>query len=224
VTALVRMRLLTYIRTGRFILPLLLCLVLLFVSYGGAPSGSAQAYAISATLLFPVLAWQTKLLLDAEPDVQRKIALVSLGSRRREVTAGLIAAAIVAVPLVLLALVLPWIFGAVTVTGAGSGVLLGLWAHLILVPAALAVGAWSSRVIAGPAGRATAILASSLVLAFVLGLRGSPAPWLAPPLISTAKMLSGNVSPATVLGYTFWALAWGAVVLAGYGWLRRSRA
>lgn len=222
--ALTRMRLLAYIRTGRFILPLLSTLILLGVAYGGGRSGAAEAYGVSTMLLFPVLAWQTKLLLDVEPDVQRRLALVAIGSRRREVTAGLLAAALAAVPLVLLALVVPWLLGAVTSTAAGTGVLLGIWSHLVVVPAALAVGAWSSRVIAGPAGRATAILASSLVLAFVLGLRGSPVPWLAPPLISTAHLLSGTVAAAALAGYTLWALIWGAVVLAGYGWLRRSRA
>jgi hypothetical protein len=224
VSALIRMRLLAYIRTGRFILPLLSALVLLSVAYGGGRSGAAEAYGISSMLLFPVLAWQTKLLLDVEPDVQRRMALVAVGSRRTEVTAGLVAAAIAALPLVLLALVLPWLFDAVTTSGAGGGVLLGVWAHLILIPAALAVGAWSSRVIAGPAGRATAVLASSLVLAFVFGLRGSPVPWLAPPLVTTAHLMSGTVAALSLVGYTLWAIAWGAVVLVGYGWLRRNRA
>jgi hypothetical protein len=223
-SSLIRMRLVAYVRTGRFILPLLSELVLLGVLYGGGQSGAAEAYGVSALLLFPVLAWQTKLLLDAEPDVQRRLALAALGSRVREVTAGLVAAALAALPLVLLAIVMPWLFGALTSANAGSGVALGVWAHLIIIPAALAVGALSSRPIAGSAGRATAVLASGVVLAFVLGLHGSPVPWLAPPLVTTARTLADGAGAAAVAGLTAWALLWGAVAVAGYGWLRRSRA
>ena len=223
-TSLIRMRLIAYVRTGRFILPLLSALILLGVLYGGGRSGAAEAYGVSALLLFPVLAWQTKLLLDAEPDVQRRLALAALGSRVREVAAGLVAAALAALPLVLLAIILPWLVGAVTSAGAGSGVALGVWAHVIVIPAAIAVGALSSRPIAGSAGRATAVLASGVVLAFVLGLHGSPVPWLAPPLVTTARTMADGVGAAALAGLTFWALAWGAVAVAGYGWLRRSRA
>ena len=59
---------------------------------------------------------------------------------------------------------------------------------------------------------------------FVLGLRGSPVPWLAPPLVTTARTLADGAGAAAVAGLTFWALAWGAAAVAGYGWLRRSRA
>ena len=222
--SLIWMRMVAYLRTGRFILPLLSALVLLGVLYGGGQSSPAEAYGVSALMLFPVLAWQTKLLLDAEPDVQRRLVLAALGSRTREATAGLVAAALVALPLVVLAMVLPWVFGAVTSKDAGSGVLLGVWAHTIVVPAAVAVGAWSSRVIAGSAGRATAVLTSGVVLAFVVGLHGSPVPWLAPPLVTTARTLADGAGAAAVAGLTFWALAWGAAAVAGYGWLRRSRA
>ena len=44
-------------------------------------------------MLFPVLAWQTKLLLDAEPDVQRRLARLAVGAGR-EAAAGLLAAAV----------------------------------------------------------------------------------------------------------------------------------
>ena len=113
-TSLIRMRLAAYVKSGRFILPLLATLVLLGIAYGGGRSSAASAYGTSALMLFPVLAWQTKLLLDTEPDVQRRLALTALGSRRREVTAGLVAAALAAVPVILIALIVPWLFDAVT--------------------------------------------------------------------------------------------------------------
>ncbi len=222
-TALVLMRLAGFIRTGRFIPPLIAALVLLGILYGGGQAHIAEAYGVSALMMFPILAWQTKLLLDTEPDVQRRLALVALRSRRREAVGGMSAAALVAVPVVLVAMALPWVVDAVQPVDVGSGLLLGLWAHLIVIPPALALGALSSRVIASTPGRAATILAGGIVLALVLGLRSSPAPWLAPPLISAAHTLAQGAAGAPLVGLTTWALVWSTAVLAGYGWLRRTR-
>ncbi len=222
-TAVVRMRLAAFLRTGRVVPSALATLIVVGVLYGGGQADASEAYGLSALLLFPVLAWQTKLLLDAEPDVQRRLAIVVLGSAARERTAGLVAAAIATVPLIVVALLLPWVFGAVTAKHAGTALLLGLWAHVIVVPPALALGGWSSRAVTGTAGRATAVLASGVVLGFVLGMRGSPVPWLVPPLMGTARGLARGIGAAAVAGFTAWALVWAAAALAGYGWLRRTR-
>ncbi|GIH12243.1 hypothetical protein [Rugosimonospora africana] len=221
---LVTMRVAGFLRTGRFIPPLLAALVLLSILYGGGQADAAEAYGVSALLMFPVLAWQTKLLLDAEPDVQRRLAVVALRSRRREAVAGLLAASVIAVPAVIIALGLPWVVNGVKHAHAGTGLLLGLWAHAIVLPPALAVGAWSSRVIATTAGRATAVLVGGAVLGLVLGLSGSPVPWLAPPLMGAARALANGIGAGALGGFTGWALVWSALVLAGYGWLRRTRA
>jgi hypothetical protein len=223
------MRLIGLTRTGRAIAPLLGGIVVLAVFYGGGAALPAEAYGVSAIVLFPVLAWQTKILLDVEPDTQRQLAVVALGSWRREAIAGLVAAAAATVPVVVLALILPWLIGAVTLNQGGPGffgaVLLGLWAHAIAVPPAIALGALSSRVITTSAGRAATILAGAVVLAIVLGVPGSPVPWLAPPLLGVARALSGrSVHLAALLPLTSWAVAWALVILFGYGWLRRRRA
>ena len=78
--ALVRMRLAGFLRTGRALAPLLAGLVVLGILYGGGAARPAEAYGVSAVVLFPVLAWQTKILLDAEPDVQRRLARVAVGA------------------------------------------------------------------------------------------------------------------------------------------------
>jgi hypothetical protein len=216
------MRLVGYIHTGRFIVPLIATLVLLGVLYGGGASSPTEVYGVSAVLLFPTLALQTKLLLDAEPDVQRRMALSAIGSPVRELAAGLVAAAIAGLPFILLALILPWLFGAVTGVNTGSALALGPWAHLLLLPPALAVGAMSARVVTRTAGRGAAVLATGVVLAFVLGLRDSPLRWLAPPLVATTRTMTNDPAAVALFGLTVWALVWSAAAIGGYGWLRRN--
>jgi hypothetical protein len=197
VIALARMRLVAYVRTGRFLPPTVSGLVVLSILYGGGAAQAGEAYGVSAIVLFPVIAWQTKLLLDVEPDVQRRLARVAVGSAAREIGAGLIAAMVAACAIVPVALVLPWVLGGVQGPqqpgdpSLGSAVAVGVWAHVVVIPPAVALGAWASRALAGSFGRGTAILVAGVVLA---------------------------------LGLTAQAVVWSAVTLAGYARLRRRRA
>ena len=78
-SALVRMRLAGFLRTGRALARCSPRLVVLGILYGGGRAQAGEAYGVSAVVLFPVLAWQTKILLDVEPDVQRRLARVAVG-------------------------------------------------------------------------------------------------------------------------------------------------
>ncbi|WP_433314194.1 hypothetical protein [Micromonospora chersina] len=227
--ALVRLRLAGFLRTGRALAPVLAGLLALGVLYGGGRAQPAEAYGVSAVVLFPVLAWQTKILLDVEPDVQRRLARVVLGPAR-ERAAGLLAAAVAGLGTVAVALVFPWLVGGVTGPAGPEdrplveGLALGLWAHLLALPAAVGLGALACRAITRSAGYGVAVLTLGGVGALVLGLSGSVAPWLAPPVLPTARALAGPLAAPTGVLLTAWALAWAAVVLAGYAWGRRSRA
>ena len=88
---------------------------------------------------------------------------------------------------------------------------------------AVALGAWASRPVSRTAGAWVSILAGGSVFAIVVGLSFSPVPWLAPPLMSTARAVSNGLSPGQILGLTGWALAWAAVAVAGYCRLRTRR-
>lgn len=224
-SALVRMRLAGFTRGGRALPPLIAFLVVLAVIYGGGASPAAAAYGYSAAALFPVLAWQTKLVLDTEPDVQRRLARVAAGARR-EAVAGLLAATLLALAVCVLAMGAPWLFNAIDTTKSPlSGTLLGVLAHLFAVPPAVALGALASRAVTRSALIGVSVLVVSAVLVVILGLTGSFAPWLVPPVMATARDLNGDAVPsgATLLLLCVWALAWCAVALTGYGRLRRTR-
>ena len=104
--------------------------------------------------------------------------------------------------------------------GAGKSTLLQL-----ALPAAVGLGALASRAVTRSVRNGLTVLVVGAVLAVVLGLSGSFAPWLVPPVMATARALTAAPLPSggTFWLLTAWALAWCAVVLGGYGWLRRRR-
>ncbi|MGW4466549.1 hypothetical protein [Micromonospora sp. NPDC004704] len=228
--ALVRMRLAGFVRTGRAIAPMIAGLVVLGVLYGGGQAQAGEAYGVSAVVLFPVLAWQTKLLLDVEPDVARRLALVAIGSRSRELAAGLIAATVAGLGTVLIALVLPWALGGITGPEKpehlplAQGITLGVWAHLLVLPAAVALGALASRAATDSPRYGVLVLVGGAVGAIVFGLRDSVLPWVAPPMMATARAITSGPSGLRVVELTGHALLWSAAALALYAWLRRNRA
>ncbi|MEU4621726.1 hypothetical protein AB0G04_17330 [Actinoplanes sp. NPDC023801] len=230
-TALIRMRLAGFLRGGRAAAPLIALLAVLSVLYGGGRSSASSAYGYSAVCLFPILAWLTKLLLDTEPDAQRRLARLAVGPVR-EAVAGLLAATFVAAVVCVLAMLTPWVFGAIEGPRPGSlepslaaGVLLGVLAHILSALAAMALGAVAARSVTRRVLPGVAVLVSGSILAIVLGLSGSIAPWLVPPVMATARALGGRVAPTTgtLVLLTGWTLLWAGVVLAGYARLRRGR-
>ncbi|GAA2620207.1 hypothetical protein [Paractinoplanes durhamensis] len=226
-TALVAMRVAGFVRGGRALAPLIAVLVVLGVIYGGGASPAAVAYGYSAAALFPVLAWLTKLLLDTEPDVQRRLARLAVGPAR-EATAGVLTAILLSLVVCAAAMVAPWLFhGIDTEQSLATGIALGVLAHLLAVPPAVALGALASRAVTGSVRLGVTVLVVSAVLVVVLGLTTSWAPWLVPPVMATARALNDPRFPpsaATLAVLTGWAAAWCAAAYAAYGWFRRSRA
>jgi hypothetical protein len=224
-SALVRMRLAGFLRSGRSLSPLIAVLVLLGILYGGGASSAAVAYGYSAAALFSVLAWLTKLVLDTEPDVQRRLARLAVGPAR-EAVAGVLAATLLSLLVCAAAMAAPWLFHGIDPTQAlGRGMVLGVLAHLLAVPPAVAVGALASRAVTGSIRTGVAVLVVTVVLVIVLGLQGSVAPWLVPPVMATARLLNDSGPPpvGSLVLLTAWALLWGAVAFTGYARLRRAR-
>jgi len=227
VIAMVRMRLGGFVRTARAVPPLVAGLVALVVLHGGAGAEAAEAYGVSAVVLFPILAWQTKLLLDTEPDTQRRLVAVAAG-RRSEFVGGLLAAGVVGVALIPLALAVPWLVGGVTAPvragELGVGLAIGLWAHLLALPAAVGLGALASRAAVTSPLYGVVILVCGVVGVFVFGLRDSVVPWLVPPVLAVARASAAGPTGAEIALLTGHALLWSAVAIAGYAGLRRRRA
>jgi hypothetical protein len=230
--ALIRMRLAAFVRSGRALAPMITGLVVLGVIYGGGSSLAAPAYGYSAVTLFPLLAWQTKLVLDAEPDVQRRLARLTVGARR-EAAAGLIAALLLGLAVCAVAMLAPIPFHAIRGPAPGSdepslsvGVAAGVLAHLLAIPAGVALGALASRAVTRTIRNGVTVLVVGALLSIVLGLRGSIAPWLVPPVMSMARHLTAAVLPSasTLVLLTAWAAAWCAVTLTLYARLRLRRA
>ncbi|MEU4693208.1 hypothetical protein [Actinoplanes sp. NPDC023714] len=230
-TALARMRVAGFARSGRALAPLVAVLAILSVLYGGGASPAAAAYGYSAVALFPVLAWITKLVLDTEPDVQRRLARIAVGPAR-EAASGLLAAAVIGAGVCLLTMLAPVPFRAIRgpMPGTGepsllTGVLLGVVAHGLALAAGLALGALAARAVTLRVLPGVAVLVSGSVLTIVLGLKGSIAPWLVPPVMAFARSLSGQTAPpaATVAGLVGWTVLWCAAALAVYAGLRRAR-
>ena len=228
-SALVWMRLAGFVRSGRALAPMIAAPVVLGVIHGGGASQAAPAFGYSAVMLFPVLAWTTKLLLDTEPDAQRRLARLAAGPGR-ELIAGLLAAAVAGLVFCAMAMAAPWPFGTIRgpepgEPGLAAGVTVGVLAHLLALVAAVALGALASRAVTGTVRNGLTVLVAGSVLVIVFGLSGSIAPWLVPPVMAMARVLNRPVlPPAGTFGLlSAWAVAWCAVVLAGYGWLRRRR-
>ncbi|NUR72618.1 MAG: hypothetical protein HOU81_17510 [Hamadaea sp.] len=224
---LARMRLIAYVKSGRVLAPGIVVLLALLLFHGGGKAEAAEAYAVCALILFPAYAWQTRVILDGDPDVQRRLALVAVGSARREQVAGLLAALAAGLVVTGVSLVLPWLTGAVKAQfdPLAQQLAIGVWAHLLALAAGVALGALSSRAVTESAGKGVGVLAVGSVLAIVLGLPQTPLVWLIPPMTTIAKTVSrDSLTLTSTLGYTVQAAVWVALALTVYARLRRNRA
>lgn len=222
--ALAWMRLRAYVRSQRALGPALAAVVLLGIAYAGGPSSAKQAYGFSAAVLLAAYAWSAKTLLDLEPDEQRMIARASVGSARRELVAGLLAALTATLPIVVLASLLPTAFGFVHADSPADfarALLLGFWCHSMAALCGTGIGALASRPVTASTGWAVLIMAGVPVLVLILGSRrGSFVQWMVPPVLGPAY---AETWPALLL-VTLVLLAWIAALVGGYTLLRRTRA
>lgn len=220
---LARMRLYAFVRTGRVVPALLSVLVIIGILYGGGRSSAGEAYGLSAFIVMPLVAWQSKLVLDTESDTTRRLFRVTTGARR-ELAAGLLAAALAGCALAAVALAEPWVLGSINTASVGTGIAYGIWAHLLVVPPAVVLGAVTSRAVVRTVGSGAIALVGGWLLVAVAGLHPSPFEVVGPPLMRVARATREASGIAPALALTAWVLAWTAAALAGYVAVRRNRA
>ncbi|MFI6299592.1 hypothetical protein ACIBEJ_48915 [Nonomuraea sp. NPDC050790] len=217
-----RFRIAAYVRSHRVYQALVPILAMLAIIYANrAPLGSeAPALADSAVLIIPMLAWATRSLLDTEPDEQRAISATTAGSRTRELTGGLLAAAAVNTTFATLALVCGLLMG-LEATPSPDVLLAATVLHVLAVLAGLMLGALTSRVILpSPALSIMTLLFGYLAM---LLISITPAYWLTVPVTAWLKAAGAGTLPTDLPALTAISLAWCAAGLAGYTWLRRTR-
>jgi hypothetical protein len=220
--ALTAFRVAAYVRSHRVYQALLLLLIMQAIVYGSrAPVGEeAAALADGAVLVIPILAWATRSLLDTEPDQQRLMSAVTVGGRGRELAAGLLAALLTSLGFIVVS------FGWALLLGVSAMPSPGVFAavsvlHGLAVLTGLAIGALTSRVILpSPAISIMALVFGFLVM---LLLSASPAYWLTVPVVPGMKAAGSAELIARLPWLGAISLAWCAIGLGGYAWLRRTR-
>ncbi|MBI4940417.1 MAG: hypothetical protein HY830_06710 [Actinobacteria bacterium] len=236
VAAAARYRLAATLRDRSFVAPVVtfaLVEVLLFGAPGGYPADNVAA-ALAVGL--PVATWAARVVLDVEPDDQRRLTELAAGGRSRAHLAALVAAAVVC--LGLLAAGVLW--GVLRNAPPPSprpgrplpppqpGLPVVLLVAVVLVVAfglaAVAVAAVASRQVAGDGPGPVVVLVGVPVLAALVGQSTSPVvSGLLPRVLPAVVAAQDRRLVATAPGLALHAAGWTALVLAAQWWWRRRR-
>jgi hypothetical protein len=217
VIALVRYALADGVRSQRILPPAVVFGSVLAVLYAIGPSAAVSSYGATSLVLFPVAAWCAAALLGSEDPVQWQVTAVHARGTRRAALAKILAAVVLVTALAAVAVLLPWLFGALKMpvpggeglAGGGLAALpylgIGLLAHLAAgLPGVGIAAVWSP-----PAVRRVATTLAGIVVCLILtvpldDLRNAHVaaarllPLAVPPFEVVRRMLDGRV-PATIL-------------------------
>ncbi|MFC4013031.1 hypothetical protein ACFOY2_37795 [Nonomuraea purpurea] len=218
--ALAAFRLAAYIRSHRVYQALLLALVMIAVVHGSrAPKGAeASVLTDGAILIIPVLAWAARSLLDTEPDRQREMSAIQVGGRGREVAAGLAAAFATCAALAGLGLVWALLLGVSAFPSPGV-LAAALFLYGLATLTGTALGALTSRAILN--SPALSIMVLLLGFLMMLLISASALSWLTFPLIGWMKAANSGHLLDQFPYLASVSLAWCAIGLGAYVWLRR---
>lgn len=231
--ALVRYVLADGVRSQRVLAPVVVFGSVLAVLYAVGPSPAVSSYGATSLVLFPVAAWCAAALLGSEDPVQWQVTAVHAGGTRRASLAKVVAAVMLVAALAVAGVVLPWLFGALTIpvsagsaaSGGGVGAALpyfglGVLAHLAAgLPGVGIAAVWSP-----PAVRRIGTTLAGIVVCLILvvpldDLRTAHLgvarllPHAVPPFEVARRMVDGR-APGAVLGSLGPALAGAAVFTA----------
>jgi hypothetical protein len=216
VTAVARYALADYLRSQRFLPPLVAWLGFLAVLYAVGTGPVLPAFGLSSAVVLPVAAWTTVSLHNTEDPLQRAVTVVNARGHHR-VVAGRTCAVVVCL-IALTAAALVWPMAADGRLYDGADLAAGAAAHLVCGLTGIALGTCCARPVVRRQGHAFA-LACGLSLAALVGRRLSPAN-------TAVRLLDGD--PRTPPGGEL-ALLTGAAVLmvvalaAAASWVARRR-
>jgi hypothetical protein len=219
--ALVHYTLRDFVRSHRFLPPLVMFGVVLAALYAVHPTPVLSSYGATALAMYPLGAWYTAVLLGAEDPVQRQVTIVNGGGTGRVHLAKAFTALLFVSPLILISLLGPAALGFLTLPAHQTllpylGV--GLLAHLATALTGVALGLlWSP-----PLVQRTGYTLGGIVLCLVLTV---PVNRLAPPLTAIRAMRDGTPPDAVaahLVPSLLGSVAFAAVAVLAY--LRVSRA
>ncbi|MGK5629476.1 hypothetical protein [Streptomyces sp. URMC 123] len=170
--AVARYALADFLRSQRFLPPLVAFLGLQAILHASSPGPALSAYGLSCAALLPVAVWTTLALHRTEDPLQTTVTVVNARGHRRALT-GTTGAA-VAGPLVLSVIGLAWPMVAHARLYAPADVAIGLAAHLICGITGVALGTCCARPVIGRQGYAFAA-ASLLALTALVARPLTPA-------------------------------------------------
>jgi hypothetical protein len=153
-----------YLRSQRFLAPLVGYLGILAIFYASPPGPILSAYGLTAALILPISAWLSMSLHNAEDPLQATITVVNAGGFRRVLAGKTLAAVTCLVVLTVTALVWPMISH--TQLYSPADVTAGFTAHLTCGLVGIALGMCCTRPIIKRQGYAfaTAFLLSMVGL------------------------------------------------------------
>jgi hypothetical protein len=221
-TALVHYSLRDFVRSHRFLPPLIVFGVVFAALYAVHPTPVLSSYGATALSMYPLAAWYTAVLLGAEDPVQRQVTIVNSGGATRTYLAKVLTACLLASPLVLIALLLPAALGFLELPAHETllpylGV--GLVGHATAAVTGVALGLlWSP-----PMVQRTGYTFGGILLCLVLTV---PFSQVAPPLTATRAMRDGTppgAVAADLLPSVLGALAFAAVAVLAYLEVSRRR-
>jgi hypothetical protein len=228
VIALVRFQVSAYLRSHRFLQPLIVILLVSALMATDGPAGperiklASGQFADAAAFLVPIGAWAGRTLLDTEPDVQRDLSTIAVGGRTTAALAGLLSGYATVLALAATLLVVPVVQG-VSVGLTAPAIAECLLLQVLVAAAATVFGALTSRAIIPNTALSIVALLGGSVLVLLLSM--SPLSWLSIPMIGSERAAhNGPAALAHALpGLGLHLILWTAAAASGYVALRKIR-
>jgi len=217
--AIMRLSLAYYLRTHRWVAPLIVYVGAIMFMYSVVPNPVMESYALTSALLFATAAWTGFGYIDAEHPAHQALAALHAGGIRRYYSGKLLAGLVLVTILPsLLAVLYPLAFGKFERAATASEAMTALLAHMAQAGLGFAVAAWFTRKLAARHGNALLGLFLTVAASLAAGSIAEALPdqargltWVLPPVGQTMRFLTERDSGAHgAAGDWFAGLAWPA--------------